>query len=175
MFSECLDNNIGDFKSRAFIIHLYDKNSTEVMQVIRDRPICRGFCMQNLCYFLNDCCVQDQVHCEAPVGYHIATIKQVKHTNMSYKVLNVNENITFNVKPVSKCKNIFHIVQNDQGLVGTLIKISSKAITNEKHMCILKYSLQLPPKLNVEMKAALLATSFLLDLKYFEGLVVDDF
>ena len=47
------------------------------MQIVRDRPICSCLSFQNFCYFLKDCCGQDQVQCEAPVGCHIATVKEV--------------------------------------------------------------------------------------------------
>lgn len=61
---------------------------------------------------------------------------------MSYKVFNVSENITLSVKLLSQSKNIFHIVQNEQGLVGTITKFASKIITNEKHNDFLKFSLR---------------------------------
>ena len=61
---------------------------------------------------------------------------------MSFKVLNFNENITLSVQLVSQSKNIFHIVQNELGLVGTLTKFASKVITNEKDSSFVKFSLQ---------------------------------
>lgn len=159
--------------NRGFVLHVVDNSNKEVIRVTRDIQCCKAeFC--GCCWCAGLC--PDQVMIESPPGQHIATFtQQMKFCASDFELDCSGCKMKLQVEGPScvmcseqccQSNTSFKIVAEDEE-IG---KIDKKWCGLQQGIYInaSNFDISFPQDLDVRAKAALVASAFLLDMKYFE-------
>jgi len=159
---------------RAFVMKIVDNANMEVMRVIRAAACCRAVCCGG-CWCAG--CWPEIVKVESPPGTHVATIEQCgTFCATNYIIKDPSGKTIFHLNGPScvGCRDScchkdtkMKVCTPDDDEIGMLKKVWSGLA---QEMCsVTNFEASFPQDLDVKMKAAIMGTSFLLGLKYFEN------
>ncbi|XP_036354549.1 phospholipid scramblase 2-like isoform X1 [Octopus sinensis] len=166
----CMRQCLGSM--RGFVMHMIDNMGQEVMKVTRELKIGAGCCWFACC---NPCSLEVVV--EAPVGKVIGKVKQrCSFVRPLFDVMNENDEVVFKIQgpycmwagPCCIGDQNFYVHSPDMSRKVATISKEFSGLVKEMFTKADNFGISFPMDLDVNMKATLLGSVFLIDFMYYE-------